>query len=865
MRVPLSWMREYVEVNESVEEVDRILTNAGLEVKTIERIGIEGADLVWDREKIVLSHILKVERHPNADKLVLATVDYGAEEPEVCVTGAPNLFEFVGQGDIAPLKLYAPLALEGAELYDGHKDGKKKTKLKGRPLRGIFNRSMVCSEKELGISDDHEGIILMQDDEWSPDYAAGTPMQDVLGDAIYDIDIIPSIARCASIVGTAREYAALVNRPIVYPNYEITAEGAAMDGRVSITIEEPELNPRFVALLIEGVEQKPSPYWMQNRLRMVGMRPINVVVDISNYVMMEMGQPNHTFDYDFLRARADEYAPDGAVQLITRLPHEGETITTLDGAVHELEPYSILVTDPAGNLSVGGVMGGANSEIKPSTTNVLLEAAAWNFINIRRTGVALDIHTDAGFRFSRGVHPSQAMLGAKRAAGLLHHLAGGTIAQGMVDNYPMPPETLQIRLDLTYARRLSGLDLSGAEMGELLERLEFGVSIHPPTSILPQRGRKPAPSPSGRGLGRGQDVDHLMVTVPDYRMDIEGGHDLVEEICRLYGYGRIPSTVLADVLPPQRGNWQLEQEERVKDLLARSGMQEIITFRLTSADDEAKLLGGVDERPFVTLTNPLSGSYAVMRHSLLASVMEIVATNSRHQERIALFEIGPIFLDEGAQLPTEATRLALAMTGKRDSSNWQHTAVEMMDFYDMKGVLEQLFAALHVDVTYAAGDDERYRPGRAAKMMVGEQQIGMMGELHPLRVEAYGMRLERGQAVLAADVDLTAVIAHIPSHYPFEAVSSYPAVHEDVALIVDAAIPAAEVEAAIRQAGGFLLKEAALFDVYEGDQIGAGKRSLAYHLTFLAPNKTLTDKAVRKQRTRIVKMVERKLGARLRD
>jgi len=845
MRVPLSWLKEYVEVNESIEEVDRILTNAGLEVKTIERIGIDGADLVWDREKIVLAHILKVEPHPNADKLVLATVNYGGDEPEVCVTGAPNLYEFLGQGDIASRKIYAPLALEGAELYDGHKEGRKKTKLKERPLRGIPNRSMVCSEKELGISEEHEGIILMQDDDWSPDYVAGTPLQDVLGDAIYDIDIIPNISRCASIVGTAREYAALVNRPIVYPNYEIVADGAPLGDRVAITTEEPELNPRFVAMLIEGVEQKPSPYWMQNRLRMVGMRPINVVVDISNYVMMEMGQPNHTFDYDFLRGRADEYAPDGPVQLITRLPHEDETITTLDGATHELAPYSILVTDPAGNLSVGGVMGGANSEIKPETTNVLLEAAAWNFINVRRTGVALDIHTDAGFRFSRGVHPSQAMLGAKRAAGLLNVLAGGTIAQGMVDTYPVKPEAMTVRLNLTYARRLSGLDLSGAEMGALLERLAFGV--------------------------KADGDDHLLVTVPDYRMDIEGGHDLVEEICRLYGYGRIPSTVLADVLPPQRGNLLLEQEERVKDLLARSGLQEIITFRLTSAEDEAKLLDEVDKRPFVTLTNPLSGGYAVMRHSLLASVMDIVATNSRHQERIAIFEVGPIFLDdEGEQLPAESNRLAMAMTGKRASANWQGASEAassnaLMDFYDLKGVLEQLFTALHVDVTYEAADHETYRPGRAAKMMIGKQQIGMMGELHPLRVEAYDLRVERGQAVLAADVDLTAVIAHIPSHYPFEAVSSYPAVHEDVALIVDAAIPAAEVEAMIRQAGGFLLKDVALFDVYEGDQIGAGKKSLAYHLTFLAPNKTLTDKAVKKQRTRIVKTVGNKLGAKLRD
>jgi phenylalanyl-tRNA synthetase beta chain len=339
--------------------------------------------------------------------------------------------------------------------------------------------------------------------------------------------------------------------------------GPPVAGKIEIRTENPELNPRFVGLLISGISQKPSPYWMQHRLRLAGQRPINVAVDISNYVMLEMGQPNHAFDYDFLRQRADEYAPDGPVQLITRLPHDGETFTTLDGITHKLQPFNILVTDPLSNLSLGGVMGGADSEIKPETKNVFLEAAAWNFINIRRTATTLGIHTDAGFRFSRGVHPSQALLGAKRAAKLLHDLAGGTVAEGIVDYYPLPPEPLTIKLDYDYARRLSGLDLSGAEMGDLLNRLEFAIELHD---------------------------DHLLATVPDHRLDLDGPHDLVEEICRMYGYDNIPSTVLAEVLPPQRGNDALEKEERIKDILVKAGLQELITFRLTSKEYE----GAVD-------------------------------------------------------------------------------------------------------------------------------------------------------------------------------------------------------------------------------------------------------------------------------
>ncbi len=429
MLVPLSWLSDFVDINLPVEEVDRILTNAGLEVKHVVRTGIDGADLVWDRDKIVLGQILQVEQHPDADRLVLATVDYGVDESKIVVTGAPNLFSFIGQGDISEQNLYSPLALEGAMLYDGHKDGLKKSKLKGRPLRGIYNDAMLCSEKELGISDEHEGIILMRKDAWSPDYVSGRPVQDVLGDAVLEIDIIPNIARCASILGVAREYAALTKQELRYPDYDVVMEGPPVDGRVLITTDEPQINPRFVALIIEGVEQISSPYWMQHRLQLAGQRPINVVVDISNYVMLEMGQPNHTFDFDFLRRRADDYNPDGPIHIHTRLPEEGETLTTLDGIEHKLPDFTILVTDPMGNLSLGGIMGGLDSEIKPETTNVLLEAAAWNFINIRRSATHLGISSDAAFRFSRGVHASQAILGAKRAAELMRRLAGGKVSR----------------------------------------------------------------------------------------------------------------------------------------------------------------------------------------------------------------------------------------------------------------------------------------------------------------------------------------------------------------------------------------------------------------------------------------------------
>ncbi|MFQ5421618.1 MAG: phenylalanine--tRNA ligase beta subunit-related protein, partial [Anaerolineae bacterium] len=306
MLVPISWLKEYVDIALPIEELAEKLTIAGLEVEHIDYIGIPGGNdknrLVWDREKLVIGHILKVEKHPNADKLVLATVEYGGDEPEVTVTGAPNLFPYLGQGDISHLQLHSPFALEGVQLYDGHKEGQVKMKLKGRPLRGIHNRCMLCSEKELGLSDDHEGIMILEGD-----YVPGAPIQDVLGDAVFSIDIIPNIARCASIIGVAREVAALTGQKVRYPSYDVVQEGLPIGDTITLTTADPELNPRFVAMVIKGVSQKPSPGWMQRRLKLAGQRPINVVVDISNYVMLEMGQPNHTFDYDFLRRRADQY------------------------------------------------------------------------------------------------------------------------------------------------------------------------------------------------------------------------------------------------------------------------------------------------------------------------------------------------------------------------------------------------------------------------------------------------------------------------------------------------------------------------------------------------------------------------------
>lgn len=843
MRVPISWLKEYVDITLPVEELAEKLTLAGLEVTEIDYVGLPGgadADrLVWEADKLVIGQILEVQPHPDADRLVLATVAYGGEEPEVVVTGAPNLFPYLGQGDLSAESLYSPFALEGAVIYDGHQEGQVKMTLKGRKLRGIYNRCMLCSEKELGLSDDHEGIMILQGD-----YTPGTPLQEVLGDVVLDIDIIPNIARAASIVGVAREVAALTGAKLREPSTEVVQEGPPVEGRVQITITDPELNPRFVAMVIEGVEQKPSPFWMQHRLRLAGQRPINVVVDISNYVMLEMGEPNHTFDYDFLRRRADGYDSDGPIEIITRLPHAGEKLTTLDGVTRELPPFTILVADPAGPLSLGGIMGGEDSEITPSTTNVLLEAASWNYMNIRRSMNALKINSEAGFRFSRGVHPHQALLGARRAAELMRRLAGGAVWQGEVDAYPNPPAEEPVPLTAGEVARIGGVDLSLDEIRRILEALAFRVEA--------QDGA-------------------LWVTSPPHRLDIEGSHDLIEEVLRMYGYDRIPGREMADILPPQRNNPELAFEETVRDRLVEMGLQEVITYRLTTPQREARLWphdsnAGPDDRLYVTLSNPISAERVALRRSLLASVLEIAADNSRFRQRIGLFELGKVYLmgEEGV-LPDEVKRLAFVLTGPRQPAFWQNGGEPAAyDFFDAKGIVEGLLDALHVtEWRTEAGSHPTFRPGRTARLWFGKEQLGVLGELHPLVVEA--LEIRNDYPVLAAELDLEVLARHVQSERLVEPIPAFPAVHEDMALIVDRQVPAADVAAELREAGGFLLREIELFDVYEGQPIPAGKKSLAYHLTFQSPSKTLTDREIRRQRERILQRLEQRLGARLRE
>ncbi len=850
MLVPLSWLRDLVDVDVPAEWLAERLTLAGLEVAAINYLGVpQGAvegvrwppsdHLVWDRDKVLLGAIREVRAHPNADRLVLAMVDYGGEALEQCVTGASNLFGYKDAGPLDP-PLWAPFAMEGAELWDGHSETPKRLRLKERALRGIPNRSMVCSEKELGLSDEHEGILLLEDDG---SFRPGTPLQDVLGDVVFDIELTPNLARCFSILGVAREVAALLDKPLRVPAAKVLAEGPPIEGQAVIRIEEPAINPRFTLALLRETQVGPSPWWLQQRLRLVGQRPINNIVDVTNYITFELGQPLHAFDFDKLLARAD-----GAVPTITtRRAQPGETLTTLEGTQRKLEPHDIILLDSAGILSLGGVIGGADTEIDDNTHNVLLEAANWNPVNIRRTMQSQKVITDAGVRFSRGVHPAVAAQGVRRGIELMRRHGGGRVAAGIIDDYPLPPDPVRVTLPVAEIQRIMGVAFSAHEAAEILRRLEFKVNV---------------------------EADRLEATVPQHRLDISaetvtGQADLIEELARIYGYDRIPDSMIDDELPPLHADLALEHEELLRDLLATLGLRENISHRFSSPEREALLTPGdgpgFHTQPYVELLNPVAPEKRVLRHTLLTQLLDSAAANARWRETQQVFEIGQVYLPRAdEELPQEPRRLALLMTGRRRLPNWQGDAdAAQLDFFDLKGLLDRLLASFNVPgVVWSPGEHASLHPGRSAAIHSDDEVLGHAGQLHPMVAQAFDL----GDApVLVAELDLERLLERSNwRSYPLQALPHTPPVYQDIALVLREEVPAADVEKVLRRAGGDLLQDLRLFDVYTGDPVPPGHKSLAFNLVYQTDARTLTDREVAKVHRKIVRAAESQLGATLR-
>lgn len=856
MKVPISWIKDFVDIELPIEELARQLTMAGLEVEEIIFVGLpipggkielhSSADLrhetkisgiEWDPDKIVVGAIVEVIPHPNADRLVLCRLDDGQQE-HIALTGAPNLFPYKGQGALTtPIKV--AYAREGARLFDGHKSGQVLMTLKRAKIRGVESYSMACSEKELGISEDHEGVIILDDEA-----PIGIPLVDYMGDAVLDIAITPNIARDANILGVAREIAALTSKELRVPDLNTPMTGAPIEGRVNIEIRQPELNPRFVLGLIENIEIRPSPYEIQRRLHLAGMRPINNIVDATNYAMLELGEPLHAFDYDILLERANGNTP----MIITRTADSGERLTTLDEIEHKLDDFTVLVCDTSGPLSIAGVMGGAESEIHEQTRNILLEGAAWNFTNIRRTISTQRMSSEAAYRFSRGVHPALAEKGVRRGLDLMRKWSGGIVSQGLVDSYPLPPLNPTVEFNTGDVERWLGISLGHELIADILHRLEFDVHV---------------------------DGEQIRATTPDHRLDIGQGivgvADLMEELARIYGYDRIPETRLADQLPPQRGNKSLELEERMRDILVNLGLQEVISNRLTTVEKESRRYPKSEPdntqstiSPYLHIANPIASDRTALRQSVVANILEIGERNARLADRLAFFEIGEIFLPEkNKQLPEEPRQIAIIISGPRNQIHWQSGDESPMDFYDLKGIINELLASLHLDeIQYESTQHATFHPGKCASVKHQGIHLGVFGEVHPLVLENYDIS---EHPVLAAELDAEVISSLVPDRYILEPIPLFPPVLEDLAVVVDESVEAQRVVDLIQEVGGKTVTKVRLFDVYRGGQAGSGKKSLAFSITYQVPDRTLTDDEVARIRQKIVARLEEELEARLRS
>ena len=585
MRAPLSWLKDFVDITIPLDALVDRMTMAGLEVGGVEHIGAD-----WRRDKLFVGEVVDVSPHPRADRLVLATVTYGQGEPQTVVTGAPNL----KPGDRGQKVAFA---VEGARLWDGYSDAPRLQILSRTSIRGVESAGMVCSEKELGLSDDHTGVIILD-----PALPVGQPLKDALGDTVLEVELTPNLARANCIVGLAREIAALTGQPWRRGSADdATAKPlAAVTAYGSVASSDADLCARYSASLIENVTIQPSPPWMQRRLQSAGQRPINNVVDVTNYVMLETGQPLHAFDYETLQ---------GVV--VVRRARPDETLQTLDGVERQLTTDMLLITDDSGPIALAGVMGGAATEVTERTRHVFLESANFNFVNIRRTSQQLRLHSEAAQRFGRGVDPALTISALLRASRLMETLGGGTLHPEIADTYPAPPSPKTITLRAAEVTRILGMAFSPSDMTRILASLEFGCTAHHANGDV-----------------------RLEVAVPSHRLDVSEPADLIEEIARIHGYDEIPTTLIRDVLPPQRSQPYLEGLERTRDLLVGCGLTEILSYSLSSLDsiNRARAEGPpAIAADYISLANPISQERQVLRQSLLPSLLETLSTNRRYR------------------------------------------------------------------------------------------------------------------------------------------------------------------------------------------------------------------------------------------
>jgi phenylalanyl-tRNA synthetase beta chain len=809
MRVPLTWLREYCDPQLDVRAIEQRLTLTGTKVEAIHHHGVRSVD------GFVVGHVLDVQPHPDADRLRVATVDLGAPEgdgPATIVCGAPN----VAAGQTVAV------ARPGALMPDG-------AKLQPAKLRGVVSEGMILAENELEIGTGGEGILVLDELMLDAEFAPGTPLDDVLAIAtdVLELEITPNRPDCLGVYGVARELHAATGAPLATSPWSLDAGSQGDVAGAQVVVECPDLCPRFTARVFENVSIGPSPLWLKARLMAAGQRPINNVVDITNYAMLLTGQPLHAFDLERV----------AGAKLTVRRARDGEQLQTLDGQARELDSEMVVIDDDHGPTSIAGLMGGARSEVSPDTTRVLLEVATWDGPTIHRASWALGLRSEASSRFEKGLAPEQCMHAQAVATRLMIDCCGAQPAAGTIDVAwePAPPQVLRLREARVQA--ILGVPVAVQRQAEILQALDFASELAP---------------------------DGLDVTVPALRRDdVTREIDLIEEVARLDGVDRLPST-----LPARRGAaGMLTHAQRVRraaeDAMAGRGLHEVVGWSFTEPGLLDRLLLGADHalREVVRLENPLSDAQSIMRPTLLGSLLDAAQHNvARNGPDIAIFESGTVYRATAAddeRAADEHHGLGVLLSGSLAPRSWRGAPVQA-DFFAAKALLAGLLDQLHVDWTVQVRTWPFLHPGRSAVVLAGEQALGFVGELHPLVAGAWDL-----QRTAAFAIDIGKLAAASPEAIAFAAFGAVPSLRQDLAVILPDEVAAAQVLASARSAAGEMLADVRVFDVYTGEQVGAGRRSLALALTFGASDRTLTDEDVAPARERIVASLA-ELGGELR-
>ena len=795
MKVPMKWLKEYVEIPMNAEEYASRMIMTGTAVEGVDKTGEQF-------DKVVVGYVVSCVDHPNSDHLHICMVDVGGEEPIQIVCGAPNVH--------AGMRVAA--ALDGAHLPGG-------VKIKKSKMRGEISNGMLCSGPELDVPAGlyphigDAGII-----EITEDVAPGTDVKEVfgLGDDIVDFEILANRPDCLSVWGLARESSAVLNEHFVMPEIAVEETGKGkFEDYATVKVLDPVTCPRYCARVITNVKIGPSPKWMREYLYGAGVRPINNIVDITNFVMLETGHPMHAFDLSRVKDQT----------IVVRRAHPGEKLTTLDGKEHILDESMLVIADNENATGLAGIMGGEESEIENDTASVLFECAAFERSNNRVTARKLGVRTEASGRFEKGVCPATAMEALERACMLVNMLECGDVVPGVYDNYPNPAEGKTIEASVSRICRLNGVQVPGETMEDILNRLYIDTEL----------------------CG-----DTLTCEVPAFRQDMDREADIAEEVLRMYGYDHIPSTLMNGVTMAGRRSESMAFNDRVKRALVGMGLYEILNYSFISPKWIENLGIAEDDprRSAVVLRNPLGEDTSVMRTSMVPSMLNTIANNlNRGNAAGRLFELSKTFQPAAAgELPVEKHVLVLGMFGGD------------VDFYTVKNACMWLMQTFGVTPAIAAGGDSYYHPGRKAVLTVGDVQLAQLGEIHPDVAERFGIEAR----AYIAEIDLDALRPLEAPLYGVKPLPKYPAVTRDIALVVDEKVGVGTMLETIKKSGGKTLESASLFDIYRGEKLGANKKSVAYALSFRASDRTLTDEEIAGSMAKILKAVEAEYGAELR-